>query len=241
MSEPVIPPRAELTQVVLSLARHLRTQLPLVADKRFAEGAAALTRLADEHRVEVAAASVGDAEAAWLSAVLRERWAYLAEPQLEPFAVIVAPREIWIGPEPIRVPLEVAVVGVEPGWEIMWDGATATTAGHAHAVADPAAGELACRAHVRARTSAGRTILIATARISVRRAAVAVRDDLRRLVVTDQHGTPAENVSLAIGDHMYRTGPGGLVELGHAAPRGARLRVEGVPAGRIPDESGGGA
>jgi hypothetical protein len=238
MTDSALPPRQRLVQLVRSLGRHLPVQLaPLVAHARFAEPAAALARLGDEAHLHAAVAALGDAEAAWLADLLHARWRTLADPILEPIAAIVAPVELWLGREPVRIPLSVAVVGAEPGWEVIWDGATATTSDHAVAIADPAAHLIACRAHVRARTAAGRVALTAAARIVLRRPVVTVRDDRRRLVVADQHGTPAVGVALAIGDVEHTTGPGGLVELAQPAAPGAALRVQGVPAGRIPDKA----
>ncbi|HSR97008.1 MAG TPA: hypothetical protein VLM79_08170 [Kofleriaceae bacterium] len=235
-----LPPRQRLVQLVRSLGRHLPQQLaPLVAHPRFAEHAAALARLSDDAHLTAAVSALAETEAAWLADLLLERWHLLAVPVLEPIAAIVAPVELWLGREPVRVPLAVAVVGAEPGWEVMWDGATATsgTPGAAVAIADPAADLIACRAHVRARTATGRVALTAAARIVLRRPAVTVRDDRRRIVVADQHGAPAVGVTLAIGDSEHTTGPGGLVELAQPAAPGAPLRVQSIPAGRIPDKT----
>jgi hypothetical protein len=71
----------------------------------------------------------------------------------------------------------------------------------------------------------------------LRRPVVTVREDHQRIVVADQHGAPAVGVALAIGDAAYTTGPGGLVELGQAATPGTFMRVQGIPAGRIPDRT----
>jgi len=225
MTTTELPPRQRLVQLVRSLGRHLPQQLaPLAAHARFAEPAAALARLSDDAHLTAAVSSLAEAEAGWLADVLLERWRSLAEPVLEPIAAIVAPVELWVGREPVRVPLTLAVVGAEPGWEVVWDGATATpgpggTAGTAVAIADPAAHLITCRAHVRARAASGRVALTAAAKIALRRPVVTVRDDRRRIVVADQHGAPAVGVTLAIGDSVYTTGPGGLVEIGRASCR----------------------
>jgi len=232
---PELPPRERLVQLVRSLGKHLPAQLsPLFGAKRFAEGASALARLADDAHLTAAVASLADGEAAWLADRIEARWRAVADPILDPIAAIVAPPELWIGREPIRVPLAVAVVGAEPDWEVVWDNATSTTAGHAVATAEPDANVLAVRVHVRARTAAGRVSLSAAARIALRRPAVTVREDRRRVVVADQHGNPAAGVTLTIGDATYLAGPGGLVELAQPAAPGATMRVQGIPAGRIP-------
>ncbi|MGH2898166.1 MAG: hypothetical protein ACRDMZ_05780, partial [Solirubrobacteraceae bacterium] len=133
---PELPPRQRLVQLVRSLGRHLPQQLaPVAAHPRFAEPAAALARLADDAHLTAAVSSLADAEAAWLADLLLERWRTLAEPVLEPIAAIVAPVELWLGREPVRVPLSLAVVGVEPGWEVVWDGAVATSGSAGAAVA----------------------------------------------------------------------------------------------------------
>jgi hypothetical protein len=90
---------------------------------------------------------------------------------------------------------------------------------------------------VRARIADGRVSLTAAARIVLRRPVVTVRDDRRRVIVADQAGAPAVGVTLAIGDTEHTTGPGGLVELAQPATPGAALRVQGIPAGRIPDKA----
>jgi hypothetical protein len=232
---PALPPRERLVQLMRSLGRHLPAQLaPLIGAARFSDGTSALARLADDAHLTAAVASLADNEAAWLADRIEARWRAVADPVLDPIAAIVAPTELWIGREPIRVPLAVAVVGAEPGWEVVWDNATPTTAGHAVATAEPDAHVLAVRVHVRARTADGRVSLSAAARVALRRPTVTVREDRRRVVVADQHGAPAVGVTLMIGDASHLTGQGGLVELGQPAPPGAPMRVQGIPAGRIP-------
>ena len=233
-----LPPRHHLTQVVLSLAVHLPRQMEgLLQHGRFAQAAAALARLADSAYVDDAVAGLAEDEAARLAGLLLERWRHLGDPILEPIAAIVAPAEIWTGAEPVRVAVEVLVLGTEPGWEAVWDGTTSASGARAVLVADPETAVASCRAHVRARTATGRVALVATARILVRRPKVTVRDDGRRIVVLDQQGRPAVGVVLQIGEVEHRTGPGGLAELETPAPRGAPLRVQGIAAGKIPDET----
>jgi predicted NBD/HSP70 family sugar kinase len=235
-----LPPRAHLDQVVRSLVRHLPDQLAgLLSHGRFTDGAAAMGRLGDDAEWPALLAALGDDEAAWLAEVILERWSALADVVLDPVAAIVAPPEVWIGGEPVRIPVRVSVVGAEPGWETAWDGAAAIDAARAVAVAAPGVASVVCRAHVRARTAAGRTALTAVARIAVRQPSVSVREDLRRFVVSDQTGAPGVGVTLRIGERDHVTGPGGLVELDEPAARGAALRVEGVLAGRIGRDPGG--
>jgi hypothetical protein len=229
-----LPPRVRLDQVVRSLVRRLPLQLGrLLAHGRFESGARALARLGEDAHLSAALEALGEGEAAWLADEMLARWSLVGEALLDPVAALVAPPEVWIGEEPVRVRVELRVVGAEPGWDAEWDGAQAVDASQAVVVATPGAATVGCRAHVRARTAGGRIALTASARIAVRRPSVSVRDDLRRLVVVDQQGSPAVGVRLRIGDSEHVTGPGGLVDLEQAAPRGATLLVEGILAGRI--------
>jgi hypothetical protein len=225
-----LPPRQRLGRVVRALARQLPAQLDGLLDHvRFAAGAGALARLGEPATLDAALAAVGDDEAAWLADRLLERWRLIGEPVFEPEAVLVAPAEAWVGREPVRVPIELIVDGADPGWEAIWDGAT--TAGdpaRAVAIADPAAELVSVRAHVRARAGVARVALTAVAHIAIRRPSIAVRDDRRRFVVTDQKGRPGVGVTLRIGDTDHTTGPGGLVELTDPAPADAVLRVNSI-------------
>ena len=233
-----LPPRPQLAQLVRSLAHHLPIQLGgLLPHARFTEGATALARLADDRHLAAGVAALADAEAAWLAELLLARWSAIGEPVLDPEAAIVAPVEVWVGAEPVRVCVEVVVVGADPPWDAVWDGATAVSGARAVVVVKPGASAAACRVHVHARTAAGRMVLTAAARIAIRHPSVTVRDDRRRVVVVDQLGTPAVGVTLGIGGTEQVTGPGGLVELGQPAPRGAVLRVQGIVTGRIPIET----
>lgn len=234
-----LPPRQRLLQVVQSLAHHLPgTFDTLLAHPRFAAAAGTLVRFRDEAVASTAVAAVAEDEAAWLAELLLERWRLIGEPVLDPVVAIIAPAEIWIGVEPVRITIEAVVVGSEAGWEVIWDGATPIGAARAAIVIAPGTDSVACRVHARARTASGRVALTSGIRIPVRKPIVTVRDDLRRIVVTDQHDVPAVGVRLAIGDVEHVTGPGGLVELVEPAPRGATLRVQGIASGRIPNEHG---
>lgn len=237
MSE--LPPRRHLARVVRALARHLPGQMAgLLEHARFAGGRAALGRLSADAAVEAAIAAVSPEEAADLAGLLVARWAQIGVVALDPDAAIVGPDELWLGDAPVRVALELQVVDAEPGWEAVWDGAAAgPDPARAVAVASPPGDEpavLAVRAHVRARTAAGRGALVATARIALRRPRVIVADDRRRVIATDQAGRPAVGVRLAIGGEVHLTGPGGLVELAEPAAPDLPVRVEDILAGRIP-------
>jgi len=233
-----LPAHHRLGRIVRALARHLPGQMAGLLDhQRFAAGVEALARLADPAHLDPALAVLPDVEADRLADRLLERWSRIADPVLDPEAALVAPAEIWIGREPVRVALELVVDGADPGWEAVWDGATPSGDGaRAILTVDPTAESAAARAHIRARTGAIRLALTAVARIEVRRPAVTVRDDRRRLVVADHRGRPAAGVTVRVGETEHRSGPGGLVELDEAPPTGAPLRVEGIFAGRIGDD-----
>jgi hypothetical protein len=233
-----LPAHERLAHVLRSLLKHLPRQLEgLLEHARFGAGAQALMRFAADAHLTDAVTAVSPGEAERLAELLWTRWSGLAQPVLEPAAAIVAPTELWAGPEPTRIPVHVVVLGADPGWEVVWEGAVSRAGERAVLVADADASVVSCRVHVRARCAAGRIALVAAARVSIRRPTVTVRDDARRILVADQHGVPAVGVVLHVGEVEHRTGPGGLVELEQPAARGTRLRVEGVAAGRIPNES----
>ena len=236
-----LPPRARLARVVRSLTQHLPGQLEGLLDvPRFADGGQALLRLKDAAHLEAALAGLADADAAWLADTLLARWERVAPVRLEPEVAIVAPAEVWLGAEARRVPLTLSAEGLDPGFEAQWEGDVLVGPPSAKATllaAPPperGAAEARVRAHVRASAGGQRLLLIATARIALRRPAVLVSDDRRRLLVSDQAERPAVGVRLEVGDAAHVTGPGGQVELEAPVAPGAPLRVEGVAAGRVP-------
>lgn len=232
-----LPPRQQVQQLVASLRRRLPGQLEGLLDHpRFAAGREALARLDDE-AVAAAVAAMPPEEAEAIAAALRERWAALAELELEPTAAIVAPDEVWLGHRPVAIPLSIEVDDGVTVDEVAWDGATAQSRTTASITAQPPADDrpalLAIRAHVRARTTAARTILVATARITLRQPRILLGDDHRRLIVTDHTCRPALGVVVEIGAARYVTGAGGAIELDARAPTGATITVAGIPAGKV--------
>ena len=136
MSE--LPPRQRLARIVRELVRQLPGQMAgLLDDARFDGGRAALTRLGNESTLDATVASLAPDEAERLADRLLARWQLLAPVALEPAAAIDAPDEVWVGDAPVRVELTVRVVDADPGWEVVWDGATAGP-DPAHAVATAA-------------------------------------------------------------------------------------------------------
>ncbi|MFP2896786.1 hypothetical protein [Corallococcus sp. 4LFB] len=236
-----LPPRQRLGHLLRSLSRNLPGQLDgLLENARFKDGAAALQRLADPAHVEKALSRMSPEEAGWLADLLTERWSWIADVQLDPEVAIDAPEDLWIGSEPIRLPLTLAAVGLDEGFEALWEGAVlpGPPSSRATLLAKPPEGkapEVArVRAQVRASVKGQRCVLIAQAQVALRRPSVVVSDDRRRLLAQDQSGRPAVGCSLEIGAETHRTGPGGLVELEVPAPSGVLLKLEGIPAGRIP-------
>lgn len=232
-----LPARQRLVQVMASLRRRLPSQLEgLLAHPRFAAGAAALDRLSDDALADAIGALPPD-EAAAIADALLARWARLADVVLDPHAGIVHPDEVWIGARPVVIAIAVEVVEADVD-DVAWDGAVAdadprraTITIPAPAASGPA--DVFVRAHVRARTAAGRCALVASARIPVRQPRLAISDDRRRVVATDHAGRPAVGVPLGIGDRVVVTGPGGLVEVEQPLAPNAALTLAGVPAGRV--------
>jgi len=232
-----LPARQRLVQVMASLRRRLPAQLEgLLAYPRFATGVAALDRLSDDALAD-AIGGLPPEEAAAIADALVARWARLAEVVLDPHAGIVHPDEVWIGTRPVVIAVAVEVVEADVD-DVAWDGAVAdadprraTITIPAPAAAGPA--EVFVRAHVRARTAAGRCALVASARMSVRQPRLAISEDRRRIVATDHAGRPAIGVPLGIGDRVVVTGAGGLVELEQALAPSTPLTLAGVPAGRV--------
>ena len=234
-----LPPRQRLARVVRALTRRLPAEFAgLLEHPRFADGRAALARLSAEGHGEGLLAALDEQEASFLADLLFSRWSAVGDAALDPEAAIVAPSEVWVGVEPVRLAVEVVVVGAEPGWEAVWDSAEPIGPGRAIMTIEPSASSASCRVHVRARAGGERLSLTAVTRVRVRHPVVTVREDRRRLVVLDRAGDAAVGVTLAVGEAELVTGPGGLVELEFAAPRGALLKVEGIPAGRIAHDDG---
>jgi hypothetical protein len=130
------PPRDQLARVTASLARQLPERYPaILADDRFAEVRAALTRLAEPAAPAAAVAGLSAAEAERLAEEMLRRWAVLGAVDLDPAAAIVGPDRVRVGE---TATYEVVADGVEDGWTVAWTG-PARPAG-AGSGADPAAG-----------------------------------------------------------------------------------------------------
>jgi hypothetical protein len=234
-----LPPRARLAHVLQSLTTTLPGQMIGLLDApRFAEGAGALGRLADPARAREAADAMTEEEAAWMADRLLERWARIAPVVLEPAVFVIAPAEVWLADRPARVPVSLSTIGVDDDWEAVWTGSVIPgPPGKTSVLSAPppdgdAPVDAVVRARVRARANGQRCVLVAEARVRLRRPKVTVSDDGLRLVVTDHAGRPAVGVRVEIGEQMVTSGPGGLVELSRAPSPGATVRVEGITVGR---------
>lgn len=236
-----LPADVALRLLIRSAARQLPMQLGELLDApRFAEGAAALKRFADAAHVDEAVNGLGGEDAAWLELLLRQRWERVGTVVLDPEVAVVAPRELWVGATTVRHPLSLSAVGVDPGFEAVWEGAVvpAPPGRTAMLLAPPPQGTepvtLHVRAHVRATVQGARQVLIARASIALRRPNITVDEERRRFAVRDHTGRHASRVRIQIGTCVHVTNESGLVELDQPAPAGATLQVEGTDAGRVP-------
>ncbi|HZI98455.1 MAG TPA: hypothetical protein VFD41_13100 [Actinomycetales bacterium] len=143
-----------LLRVLASLDTHLDDQLDgLSADPAVDEGRAALARLADPEHAAGLAGELEPAEAAWLAEEIVRRWSLLASPVLDPQACLVATEE----PEQVRFLVD--VVGLDPGWTVVWTGAEPTADDAAAAVWSPTSAGVTAR--VIGRGPGGRVVLVA--------------------------------------------------------------------------------
>ncbi|APR75682.1 Hypothetical protein A7982_01028 [Minicystis rosea] len=230
-----LPPQAFLLHVVRSLTTKLPEQMSgLLEMPRFADGSAALARLADSVHARSGAEAMPPEEARWMSDRLLERWSRIAPVSLDPAVFVVAPDELWMGDRAVQAPVSLATLGIEDDWEAIWEGSVLpgppgkTCTLSASPPAGDTAAEAVVRARVRARASGQRCVLVAEARVKLRRPRVAVSEDGRKLVVSDQTGRPAVGVRVETGDQVVTSGAGGLVELDKGMAADAGVRVEGV-------------
>ena len=239
MSRP--PGRAQLVRVLAALGRHLPGQLVgLLEAARFDPERPALQRLAEPEHARAAASAMTEDEADWMARTLLERWAAVGEVVLEPIAAIRAPAEIWIGRQPLTIPLEVAVDGLEDGWSATWEGDSSAAPGAAAArlrATPPGDGPAfaSARVKVEGRCQGRRTLLVDRVRIAIRTPRLVVRDDRRQILVRDQAGRAAAAVNVRIGEMLLETDSHGLIAFDATAEPGAEILVAGVHAGRVPD------
>jgi hypothetical protein len=155
-----LPPRARLAQVVTSLVRRVPDELPtLLAAERFADGAAALRRLAAPDHLAAATAATGPDEAAWLAELLLARWAAVGTAELDPAAALLGPDVVAVG-EQVRL---VAVAdAVADDWTVAWPVGVTPDPDDARAGLLVAVPGSSTTARVIARSDTGRVVLPAT-------------------------------------------------------------------------------
>lgn len=230
-----LPPRALLQHLIRSLATKLPDQMAGLLDApRFADGAAALSRLGDEAHARSGAEAMTPAEASWMADRLFERWARIADATLDPAVFVVAPDELWMGDRSAQIPVTLATLGIDDDWDAIWEGSVLpgppgkTCTLTASPPAGEAAAEAVVRARARARANGRRCVLVAEARVKLRSPRVTVSEDGRKLLISDHTGRPAAGVRVEIGDQAVTSGPSGLVELERGMAPDTPLRVEGV-------------
>ncbi len=229
------PPRERLVHTVSSLIRHLPEHLGELLDaERFGEGAGALGRLADPEALAAGAAAMDPAEAAWMADLLLERWARLAEVELDPAVAIVGPDDLWLSRRPRTVELRIATLGVDEGWTAEWtgDAEPGKDGRSARLTAEPPRddGAVAARLRVRVigRAEGRRCVLVASRAIQLRRPVISLDESRRRLVIRDQTGAPAAAVEVEVAGEPLVTGPSGLLELSEPLDEGVVVRVAGA-------------
>ncbi len=255
------PPRAQLVRVVISLAKHLPEDLgSLLEAGRFDAERTAVSRLADPAYAWAAARSMEESEASWLSGVLLERWAEVANVNLEPFAAIVARERVWLSRGAIaargvggdvqvnsphntaKVRFEVAVDGLDDGFAVRWSGPRLDEDVETGAVVEcelcledgsvPA--DVYARVTVEGRHSGKRILLVDEAKVRVSMPVFIISDDRKQFVFQDHLERRAVNVDVRVGSVDGRTDRAGTLHLEEPAEPGAQVYIEGTPAGRIP-------
>lgn len=234
-----LPPRARLAHLLRSLATKLPAEIgPLLDAPRFAQGKTTLQKFADPTAAGAAAASMTPEEAGWMADLLLHRWSFLGDVTVDPAAAILAPEDLWIGDRELRLPLEIATLGIEDDWHAVWEGAVVEPGGPTGVLlARPPEGDAPAAARVlvrlRARAKGGsRCVLVAEATVRLRRPRIVASDDGRRLLVHDHTGLPGVGVAVEIGEQRSFTAAGGLIELPSEPAKDTVVRVEGVIAGR---------
>ncbi|MFT4976544.1 MAG: hypothetical protein ACI8S6_002449 [Myxococcota bacterium] len=233
-----LPPRQRLSLILSALCRRLPVHVGSLLDApRFSEARSALLRLADPRRADAAMDSMSDAEAAWLAEVLWSRWASIGQPALDPMVLVIAPAEIWVGASPVRVPVDLVVLGVEDGWSVRWSGPVIGSSPPVLIIEPPRTGapwQATVEAAVRARIGERTVELSARHELKLRRPSVTFDTTRRRVTVRDQSGTAASGVRVQIGDAELETVVDGTARVRTAFPPHAPVRVEGFLVGRVP-------
>ncbi len=168
--------RARLARALRALSAELPSQMEgLLEAARFAEGRAALTRLADRDYAAAAVSQLTDAEAEALADRLLSRWQRIGTPVTAQEANLRAPAEVWVGTEVLRIPIDALVEGVDEDWQAVWEGPIEdrSPSKSATLIVEPLVGvetaTLHVRAHIRGRARGERVVLVAESNILVRK------------------------------------------------------------------------
>ena len=223
-----VPAADRLTHVVRSLAEHLPRQLEtLLAFGRFEEGRAALARLAAPGAAERAVAELREGEAERLTALLLERWETIAPVVLEPTAIVVGPREVWVADQPRTVQYDVATIGLADGWTAEWSAGSNVLE---VPVPDDEDVELRISVRVFGRAGGRRRIVTGERRVRARRPVVHVDPAGSHLVLTDHLGRRAARTELTVDGVLHVTDGDGRVDVDLPLRAGAVVLVDGQGA-----------
>lgn len=235
--------RAQLVRVVLSLAKRLPIDLgSLLGAGRFDAERLALTRLAEPSHAWAAARSMSEAEAQWLSEVLRERWAEIGSVELDPFVAVVAPERVWLSRGVNSVRFEVAVDGLDEGQQVQWTGslwkggavAQSVVIGELLLTGDGVPGDIYARVAVDGRAAGKRVLLVDEVVVRVSVPVLIINDDRTQLIFADHLERRAVEANVRVGQTEYRTDRHGMLRLDTPAEPGATVSIEGVRAGSVP-------
>lgn len=241
------PPRERLAHVVASLVRRLPDQCAtLLAADRFAEGREAIARLADVQAAAAGARAMAPAEADWMADLLLQRWARIAPVDLDPAVAIAAPEAIWLGPEPCEVPLTIATLGLDDGWQADWSGDVWPSEDGREAVlrvpAKPQDDRPTRWARVRVigRAGGSRCVVGASCEIRLCRPVLSLSADRLTLTLRDDAGNPGAGAPLTIDGTDHLTDAAGRVTLAMPMAPQAQILVAGQPVPTpIPDGGDG--
>jgi hypothetical protein len=233
----LLPPRQQLELVLASICRHLPGQLGvLIDDSRFDDARSPFMRLADPRWAVEAAAAMSEAEAAWMAEELWRRWARIGRPMLEPTARLGIPDEVWVGDRPVRVPIQLVVLGMDEGWTARWRGSALAGDPPILLAEPPRKGAWLSRVQVDITgTVQGQPRQLSlSSEVRLRRPAIIFDDSRTCLAIRDQDGVPAGAVRVQIGDMEQESSGDGLLVTERPFPEGARVWIAGIAMGRVP-------
>ena len=225
-----LPPPTALSRLLAGLAEHLPAQLDvLLAHDRYADEAAALSRLASAAHRASAVEAMSDREATYLHDALHTSWAAIAEVRLPPVCAIAGPSDVWVRDSAVGITLRAVTDGVQDGWEATWtvrgeDRSGPTLEFDVRPDDDPVTVLLS----VAGRTPAGRVLLDARHVVTRRTATLIVEQERRLLLIRDQHGRPGAALRVRVGADVHVTDAEGRVPLGRSLDHGRAVDVNSV-------------